>query len=63
MDGFEYLHKNGIIHRDIKPENILLNDDFNVKICDFGAARNLTDEYDPRDIFGTIEYMAPEVVH
>jgi p38 MAP kinase len=33
-----YLHKMGIIHRDIKPENILINENFDIKICDFGFA-------------------------
>jgi len=34
--GVKYLHENGILHRDIKPENLLLDKDFNIKICDFG---------------------------
>jgi serine/threonine protein kinase len=32
----EYLHKRNVIHRDIKPENILLDENFDVKLCDFG---------------------------
>lgn len=38
--GMAFLHKNKIIHRDLKPENVLLDDDFNPHICDFGLARN-----------------------
>ena len=34
--GIQYLHKNRIVHRDIKPENILLDENFRIKICDFG---------------------------
>lgn len=38
MDGLEYVHKNGITHRDLKPENVLFDNNFNVKIADFGFA-------------------------
>lgn len=41
VDALEYLDDIGIVHRDIKPGNILLDFDFNVKICDFGHAKPL----------------------
>ena len=55
------LHANDIIHRDIKLENMLLNDNAEVKLCDFGW---VSPPEDPeRNIkCGTYEYMAPEVV-
>lgn len=34
--GLEYVHSKGVMHRDIKPENILLDKNYDVKICDFG---------------------------
>jgi len=34
--GLEVLHTADIIHRDLKPENLLLDEKFNVKLCDFG---------------------------
>jgi len=37
--ALEYLHDLNICHRDIKPENILLDEDFHIKICDFGEAK------------------------
>jgi TolB-like protein/Flp pilus assembly protein TadD len=60
--GLSKAHQAGIIHRDIKPENILIDQDAQVKIVDFGLARmggktNLT-----RDVstLGTLKYMSPE---
>jgi len=59
--AINYLHTKDILHRDIKPENLLLDQDLNIKLCDFGwAARSIRDK---RTTFcGTYEYMAPELV-
>ncbi|CAG9312245.1 unnamed protein product [Blepharisma stoltei] len=42
--GLKYIHSANILHRDLKPANILLNEDCEVKICDFGLARSVTEE-------------------
>jgi 3-phosphoinositide dependent protein kinase-1 len=38
IDAVQYLHESGIAHRDIKPENILLDNEWRIKLCDFGCA-------------------------
>lgn len=60
--GMEYIHSQGIIHRDLKPENVLLDENLQLKIADFGIACEeaycdlLAD--DP----GTYRWMAPELI-
>ncbi|KAK4411833.1 putative LRR receptor-like serine/threonine-protein kinase [Sesamum angolense] len=63
--GLAYLHEQYhecIIHRDIKPSNILLDDDFQTKIADFGLARLLPENQShvSTKFAGTLGYTAPE---
>ena len=62
-EGLDYAHSQSVVHRDIKPANILLTDDGQVKITDFGIARidtsNLTQD---TQLLGTPNYMAPEQI-
>lgn len=44
IKGLYYLHEQNIIHRDIKPENLLVGNGGQMKICDFGFARQLKRE-------------------
>lgn len=64
--GLEAAHEQGIIHRDIKPGNILLSNNGQVKIADFGLARQSSDIERisaltlPGSVLGTPAYMSPE---
>ena len=61
-EGLAHAHEAGILHRDIKPANILLDSKNRPKIGDFGLAR-LTEESEGEGIiYGTPDYIAPEVI-
>lgn len=47
--GLKYIHSCSVLHRDLKPGNILLNDNYIVKICDFGLARCVNKEEEEED--------------
>lgn len=57
-----YLHSLGIIHRDIKAANILLNDQLQVKVADFGVSEHLSNIENQVITVGTPLWMAPEVI-
>jgi len=57
-----HCHKFGIVHRDLKPENLLLDDDHNVKIGDFGMARLMKDGNLLKTSCGSPHYASPEVI-
>ncbi|WP_010301649.1 Stk1 family PASTA domain-containing Ser/Thr kinase [Kurthia senegalensis] len=57
-----HAHQNQIIHRDIKPQNILMDEEGNVKITDFGIAMALsaTSFTKTNSVLGTVHYLSPE---
>lgn len=59
MSAIEYCHQLGIIHRDLKLENILLDENDNVKICDFGFARQTDKNQLLKTFCGSLAYSAP----
>ncbi|XP_023615525.1 serine/threonine-protein kinase 17B isoform X3 [Myotis lucifugus] len=66
LEGVYYLHQNNIVHLDLKPQNILLSSIYplgDIKIVDFGMSRKLGNACELREIMGTPEYLAPEILN
>jgi serine/threonine protein kinase len=61
MSALEEIHSKKIIHRDLKPENILLDEEDNLKLCDFGWSTYLSPNELRKTYCGTLDYMAPEL--
>ncbi|XP_066521662.1 myosin light chain kinase, smooth muscle [Hoplias malabaricus] len=65
IDGVQFIHKQGIVHLDLKPENIMCvnKTGSKIKLIDFGLARRLEDSGSLKVLFGTPEFVAPEVIN
>ena len=64
-EALAYIHAHGLVHRDLKPSNIMVDEDRQVRLMDFGLAKFLADDsvvtQDGR-LVGTFRYMAPEQI-
>uniref|UniRef100_A0A1A9W2K4 Protein kinase domain-containing protein n=1 Tax=Glossina brevipalpis TaxID=37001 RepID=A0A1A9W2K4_9MUSC len=67
VSAVEYIHSKGVVHRDIKCENLLLDENWNIKLIDFGFARKDTRSSDNQVILsktfcGSYAYASPEIL-
>ncbi|CAD8061194.1 unnamed protein product [Paramecium sonneborni] len=59
--GLAYIHENNILHRDLKSSNILIREDGQLKIADFGVAKILSGDQMAKTITGSPFYLSPEI--
>lgn len=63
LAGIEYLHANKVCHRDLKPENLLLDENMNIKIVDFGLSNTYKNANDTlKTACGSPCYASPEMI-
>jgi len=63
--GLKYMHSYGVVHRDLKLENIMMSDQTDhaiPKIVDFGLAKMIGPQEKADEPFGTLGYVAPEIL-
>ncbi|DBA05212.1 TPA: hypothetical protein N0F65_005062 [Lagenidium giganteum] len=60
VKSLDHMHNKGIFHRDIKPENILVEDNKNLKLADFGSCRGIYSKQPYTEYISTRWYRAPE---
>jgi serine/threonine protein kinase len=61
-DAMAFLHTQNVIHRDLKTLNVLLDENNDARLCDFGIAREADTDAVMTGSMGTFNYMAPEII-
>jgi len=62
VSGVAYCHLHMVVHRDLKPENLLMDQDYRIKIADFGLSNTMRDGKFLKTSCGSPNYAAPEVI-
>ncbi|PSN51430.1 hypothetical protein C0J52_05456, partial [Blattella germanica] len=64
-EGVDYMHQNYVVHLDLKPENIMCHTrtSHQIKLIDFGLAQKLNPDSPVRVLFGTPEFIPPEIIN
>jgi len=67
VEAIEYCHERGVVHRDIKCENLLMDNNFNIKVSDFGFARSYIKHQNGHPVLsetfcGSYAYASPEIL-
>lgn len=60
--GLTHAHRRGVVHGDIKTENLMLGEEGELKITDFGISALMSEDASLRSIGGTVAYMSPEQI-
>ncbi|CAB0006830.1 unnamed protein product [Nesidiocoris tenuis] len=64
-EGVAYMHSQSVVHLDLKPENIMCTtrNSHDIKLIDFGLAQKLNEDTPVHVLFGTPEFIAPEIIN